>query len=104
MSNSTPPARKSAPQIVAQLAQLDGWQLHGDGAELAIQKQFAFANFQLVMGFANAIAFLAERHQHHPELVLNYSTCTVRFHTHDAGGITQLDFDSAVRVDALCNA
>jgi 4a-hydroxytetrahydrobiopterin dehydratase len=91
----------TAPQIVASLAKLEGWKLSGDGAAIAIEKTFAFPNFMKSMAFANAIAFIAERHQHHPELQLTYTTCTVLFRTHDVSGITHKDFACAALVDAL---
>jgi 4a-hydroxytetrahydrobiopterin dehydratase len=53
------------------------------------------------MGFANAVAFIANAADHHPDLQLSYGHCTVRFMTHDAGGITVSDFSCAAKVDAL---
>jgi 4a-hydroxytetrahydrobiopterin dehydratase len=53
------------------------------------------------MGFANAVAFLANAADHHPDLQLSYGHCTVRFMTHDVGGITVSDFSCAAKVDAL---
>jgi len=88
-------------EIVSQLAQLEGWSLHGDGADLAIGKRFEFANFHEVMAFTNAVAWIAHQRDHHPELVLTYRHCTVRWNTHDAGGVTRLDFACAAQVDAL---
>ena len=91
----------NAIQIVTRLAQLSGWQLHGDGADVAIERSFRFGNFLQTMAFVNAIAFIAERLDHHPDLLVQYQSCSVRFRTHDAQGITLLDFESAARVDAL---
>ena len=92
---------QSATQIIANLSKLDGWKLHGDGANVAIEKTFVFRNFLRTMAFANAIAYLAEQQDHHPELLLQYSSCSVRFNTHDAGGITNTDFECAALVDSL---
>ena len=91
----------TATEIVANLAQLEGWRLSGDGAELAIEKHFACTDFQAAMAFANAVAFIAQRQDHHPELSVAYRHCTVRWRSHDAGGITRADFDCAALVDAL---
>jgi 4a-hydroxytetrahydrobiopterin dehydratase len=49
----------------------------------------------------NALAWVAHRQDHHPELVVTYQRCVVRFNTHDVGGITDTDFDCAAQVDAL---
>jgi 4a-hydroxytetrahydrobiopterin dehydratase len=91
----------SATQVIAALAKLDGWKLHGDGAEVAIEKTFVFKNFLRTMAFVNAIAYIAEQQDHHPELLVHYGSCSVRFNTHDVQGITQTDFACAALVDAL---
>jgi len=90
-------------QVVTRLASLTGWALSGDGDQVAIEKTFRFANFHETMGFVNALAFQANRHDHHPDLSVHYGHCVVRWRTHDAGGLTQADFDSAARTDALLN-
>ena len=94
----------SATQVIAGLAKLNGWKLHGDGADVAIEKTYTFKNFLRTMSFANAIVYIAEQQDHHPELLLQYSSCSVRFNTHDVHGITQSDFACAALVDALLQA
>lgn len=101
---STPLPRRpvlSATQIIAGLAQLRDWKLHGDGAAVAIEKTFVFKNYLRTMAFVNAVAYIAEQQDHHPELLVHYSSCSVRFNTHDVQGITQSDFACAALVDAL---
>lgn len=92
----------SATEIVTQLSQLNGEQPQGwrliDGA---LEKTFSFRNFHETMGFANAVAFIANAEDHHPDLALSYGKCTVRFNTHDVKGISVSDFFCASRVDAL---
>ena len=53
------------------------------------------------MAFVNAVAYLAEQQNHHPELLVGYGSCSVRFNTHDVQGITHSDFACAALVDAL---
>jgi 4a-hydroxytetrahydrobiopterin dehydratase len=91
----------SATQVIAALSKLDGWKLHGDGADVAIEKTFAFKNFLRTMSFVNAVAFIAEQQDHHPEMLVQYGSCSVRFNTHDVKGITQTDFACAALVNAL---
>lgn len=91
----------SATEIVAALAQLDGWRLQGDGADLAIEKTYRFANYYQTMAFVNAVAFIAHAQDHHPDLSVHYDRCVVRLNTHDVGGISSTDFDCASRFDAL---
>ena len=94
----------TATQIIAKSVDHPGWFLDGDGKNLAIQKTFHFAHYLETMSFVNAVAFIAERHDHHPELMVKYSSCTVRFNTHDVGGISVTDFACASEVDALVSA
>jgi len=91
----------SAPQIVAKLAQLQDWRLSGDGAALAIEKTYAFKSYLQTIAFVNAVAFLAEQSDHHPELRVGYKTCSVRWNTHDVKGLSLSDFECAAKVDAL---
>ena len=91
----------TATKIIASLAKLEGWKLCGDGANVAIEKTYAFANFLETMAFVNAVAFLAERQDHHPEMLVTYNRCILRWNTHDAGGISVTDFECAAAADAL---
>lgn len=101
-STSAPSRRALGPtEIVSQLAQHPGWMLQGDGADVSIARRYEFASYAEVMAFANAVAWLAQRRDHHPDLLVSYRFCTVAWRTHDAGGITRLDFDCAAEVDAL---
>ena len=102
-NNPLAPARRaqSATQIVASLAQLEGWTLTGDGASVAIEKTFTFANYYETIAFVNAVAFVAHTQDHHPDLSVHFKRCVVRFNTHEVAGISASDFDCAARVDAL---
>ena len=87
----------STAEITQRLARAPGWAL----AEGAIQKSFDFADFHRTMAFVNAVAWVAHLEDHHPELVLSYGRCTVRFNTHSVAGISINDFICAAKVDAL---
>ncbi len=91
----------SATEVVSQLAALPGWQLSGDGADVAIEKTFRFANYHETLAFVNAVAFIAHAQDHHPDLSVHYNRCAVRWNTHDVGGISATDIDCARRVEAL---
>lgn len=91
----------TATEIVTALAKLDGWQLSGEGPGLAIEKHCTFSNYHQTMAFVNAVAFIAHRFDHHPDLTVTFKNCIVRFNTHDVGGISSTDFDCASAVDAL---
>ena len=91
----------SATELVSQLAKVEGWKIHGDGADVAIEKSYAFANYYETISFVNAVAFIANAQDHHPELAVFFNRCVVRFNTHDVGGVSVTDFECAVLVDAL---
>jgi len=91
----------SATEIVAGLARLEGWKLSGDDANIAIEKTFAFANYFETIAFVNALALIAHKQDHHPDLSVHYNRCVVRFNTHDVGGISATDFECATQADAL---
>ncbi|GAB4397458.1 MAG: 4a-hydroxytetrahydrobiopterin dehydratase [Rhodoferax sp.] len=85
----------SPADLVTALAQLPGWQLSGDGADRAIWRRFVFADYAQTMAFVNMVAWQAQARDHHPELEVGYRHCTVRWTTHDAGGVTERDLDGA---------
>lgn len=84
-------------EIVAQLAVLPGWSL----VDAGLQARFTCRDWWETVGFVNAIAWMAHRQDHHPELEVGYDRCTVRWNTHSAGGVTLNDFVCAARTDAL---
>jgi 4a-hydroxytetrahydrobiopterin dehydratase len=104
MSNAIHQNRKalSATEIVTHLSKLNGEQVLGwrliDGA---LEKTYAFKNYHETIGFVTALAFIANAEDHHPDLTVSYSKCTVRFNTHDVNGISVSDFFCASKVDAL---
>ena len=91
-----------ATEVVTHLSKLNGEQVPGwrliDGA---LEKTFSFKNFYETIGFVNAVAFIANAQDHHPDLTVAYGRCTLRFNTHDVGGISVSDFFCASKVDAL---
>ena len=88
-------------EVVSRLAALAGWQLTGDGEDVAIEKTYTFADYDETMAFVNAVAFIARTQDHHPDLSVHYARCVVRFNTHDVKGLSETDFDCAAQVDAL---
>ncbi|MEW6764796.1 MAG: 4a-hydroxytetrahydrobiopterin dehydratase [Pseudomonadota bacterium] len=89
-------APAQAGHLLSELA--DGWKIgpHGD----VLERDFRFSNFRETMGFVNAVAWMAECENHHPELRVRYNACAVRYSTHDVGGLSENDFICAARIDA----
>ena len=84
-------------EVQDHLAQVPTWH-HTD---TAIAKTFKFKNFHETMAFVDALAWIAHREDHHPELEVSYGSCLVRFSTHSVGGLSANDFICAARADAL---
>jgi 4a-hydroxytetrahydrobiopterin dehydratase len=89
----------SESQISDALAQLPEW----SDIDGQIQRTFGFADFLRSMAFVNKIASYAERVQHHPDILIRYNKVTLTVSTHDAGGITEKDFDLARHADAAAS-
>lgn len=77
------------------------WRL--DTQAKSVEREFEFADFRQTIEFVNAVSWIANNQDHHPNLEINYNRCKVRFSTHTAGGLTVNDFICAAKVDALFN-
>lgn len=78
------------------LQTLQGWQRDGG----SIRKTYKFNGFREAVAFVNEVADLAERADHHPDLLIHgYNKVTVTLSTHDAGGLTARDFLLAAQID-----
>jgi len=93
----TPPL--SADECAELLRELRGWSVAEDGKLL--QRRFEFDDYHRTMAFVNAVAWIAHRQDHHPDLEVGYNACTVRYSTHSIGGLSRNDFICAARIDAL---
>ena len=70
-----------------------------DAVEIRIEKTFRFAAYYRTMAFVNAVASIAHREDHHPDLVVHYDRCVVAWSTHSAGGLTLNDGICAAKTD-----
>ena len=84
-------------EVATLLQSADGWVF----TEAAIEKTFRFPDYHRTMAFVNAVAWIAHREDHHPDIAFGYNRCTLRFNTHSVGGISLNDFICAAKVDAL---
>ncbi|HSN96800.1 MAG TPA: 4a-hydroxytetrahydrobiopterin dehydratase [Candidatus Nanopelagicales bacterium] len=74
-----------------------GWSRVGE----ALERAYAFPDYSAAVGFTMRVALLAERRDHHPDLLLGWGKVRVTWSTHDAGGITALDVEMAEQCDRL---
>ena len=87
----------SEADVGAQLSVLDGWVVDGD----ALMKTYRFKNYYETLAFVNALAYIVHREDHHPDLHVGYNRCVVRYNTHSVNGISENDFISAAKADAV---
>ncbi|MFD0738212.1 4a-hydroxytetrahydrobiopterin dehydratase [Lysobacter koreensis] len=86
------------------LPEVPGWELVIDPVSKqghALTKAFTFKNYYRTMAFVNALAFIAHREDHHPDLGVHYNRCVVHYSTHDVGGLSENDFICAAKAEAL---
>ena len=91
----TRPKALEEAEIETKLANLEGWALV-DGK---LHRTFRFANFVEAFGFMASTALVAEKMDHHPEWSNVYGRVSVDLTTHDAGGLTTLDFALAAAMN-----
>lgn len=87
----------TADQIEAQIGVVPEWKLTSG----AIERTYDFGNYYETLAFVNGLALMIHRQDHHPDLLVSYNKCTVRFNTHSVAGISINDFICAVKADAL---
>jgi 4a-hydroxytetrahydrobiopterin dehydratase len=93
----TRPGVLDAQEIESRLTQLSGWRLESG----KLHREFRFENFIAAFGFMTRVALVAEKMDHHPEWSNVYNRVKVDLTTHDAGGLTKLDFELAGEMDAI---
>ncbi len=84
-----------------------GWEEGGlldTPGEKGIDKTFGFNEYRQAVRFATAVADLADKRQHHPDILLRYRKVKIVSSTHDAGGITEKDLELAAEIDQLYNS
>jgi 4a-hydroxytetrahydrobiopterin dehydratase len=92
----TPLDKQAAQKLLLQLKQ---WQLNESNTE--ISKEYKFKNFYQTISFINAIAWIANNQNHHPDIEAGYNYCKVRYSTHAIHGLSENDFICAAKIDAL---
>jgi len=83
--------------VRARLAALPGWSHVGN----ALERRFATEGWPATLMLVNAIGFLCEAADHHPDLHVSWGGVVVRFNTHTAGGVSEKDFEIAREVERL---
>ena len=84
-------------EITAALAGLPDWTRSGN----SIIRTVELKDFQAAMLFTGAVAYMAEKAGHHPDILIQWNKVTLTLSTHSAGGLTAADFDLAAKISAL---
>ncbi len=84
-------------EISSVLEGLDNWRRNGDRME----KTFVLKDFVDSMGFVNRVALLAERADHHPDILVRWNKVSITLSTHSEGGITEKDADLAEQIESV---
>jgi len=90
------------------LKNVEGWAiepLSGASTDTAlaseISRSFKFKNYYETIAFVNAVAWIANQEDHHPDMSVSYNRCLVRYSTHAIGGLSENDFICAAKINAL---
>ena len=81
------------------LLELKAWNLDETGQK--ISREFLFKDFKQAWSFMNEVALNAEELKHHPDWSNSWNQVAISLSTHDAGGLTAIDFELARRIDSL---
>jgi 4a-hydroxytetrahydrobiopterin dehydratase len=84
-------------EIEQEMASLPGW----SQVDNQITRTFTLPSFPAALAFASAVGHLAERADHHPDILIQYRKVTLTLSTHSAGGLTEKDFALATDINAI---
>jgi len=102
------PCKKGDPPLtIAEAGELldslhPDWSIDDHGQ--SISRNCKFGNYHETIAFVNALAWIAHRQDHHPDLEVSYNRCLIHYSTHAIGGLSDNDFICAARIDALLQA
>ncbi len=96
-----PSTALSQAEIDKELSSIDSaWKLNKQEPK-KISREFKFKNFAEALEFTNKVGAIAEGMNHHPDISLKWGYVCVEYWTHNANGLTEMDFKAAAKVDAL---
>ena len=84
-------------EVAIRLAELDEWVMQ----DQRIEKEYEFADFQTAMSFMNLLVPTADALNHHPDWSNSYNRVHISLTSHDAGGLTDADFQFAAAADEV---
>lgn len=85
-------------QVEMELKQIPDWKMNAKGE---IEKVFTQSGFPQSLMFVQAVGLLAESKNHHPDILIQWNKVTLALTTHDAGGLSNKDFELAKMINSL---
>ncbi len=87
----------SEAELLDKMPTAKGWERHGD----MLVRSWQFPSFRRALDFVNQVAPLAEKYDHHPDIILSYRMVRLELSTHSEGGLTDRDFQFATEIGTL---
>jgi 4a-hydroxytetrahydrobiopterin dehydratase len=81
------------------LKTIEGWDYNSE--KKCLEKEYTFKSYLKNIAFVNAIAWIANKENHHPDMEISYNKCLVRITTHDENGVGEKDFSLAQKINNL---
>ncbi len=107
-ANECEPCRVGAPLLTGEelnelMPEIPQWELHEIDGVKRVSRAFEFSNFAKAMAFTNQVGELAEKHGHHPAILLEWGKATVSWWTHKIKGLHKNDIVMAAKTDELAS-
>ena len=87
----------SPDEILCNLAGMEDWKAENE----ILSRRFEFKNFVEALEFVNKVGVIAEKHDHHPDIIFGWGYAEINLTTHDRHGITAFDFAVAREIESL---
>lgn len=94
---SASPVKLDSIEVEMLASELNDWLI----LDNKLEKTFRFKNFHETMAFANAVAWIAHKEDHHPEMDVTFSRCRLSWCTRSVNGLSRNDIICAAKVDQL---
>ena len=82
------------------IKEIEGWDLINDGVK-KLKKEFSFSNYSDSVDFSNKVADMADKEDHHPQIILEWGKVTVIWWSHKIKGLHKNDFICAAKTNNL---
>ena len=82
------------------IKEIEGWDLINDGIK-KLKKEFSFSNYSDSVDFSNKVADMADKENHHPQIILEWGKVTVIWWSHKIKGLHKNDFICAAKTNKI---